>query len=187
MTPNDDPTMQATAHALVAKIAMTEGNAALATSEAATAEQLDPTLPMQAFIGARLLYNQGKYADALPLFEKALAAVKDRPTQVPELHFYAGDTLARLDRYSEAERQFLQELHYFPQNTKAYASLAMLYRVAGDNAASDKSIEALLTAAPLPESYATAARLWTMFGEKPRAAAVREEARRRFGASRPQH
>ncbi|MDE3154561.1 MAG: sulfatase-like hydrolase/transferase [Acidobacteriota bacterium] len=188
VTPKDDPIGAATAHALIAKIAMAEGNAALANQEAAAAEQFDPTLPMKAYIAARLLYNQGKYAEAVPLFEQALAAVKKRSTQIPELHFYAGDSLARLDRYAEAERQFREELHYFPQNIRAYASLAMLYRAAGNDAASEQSIQALLTASPLPESYATAAKLLTVFGEPQKAAAVREEARRRFGAvaARPQ-
>ncbi|HVC21324.1 MAG TPA: sulfatase-like hydrolase/transferase [Vicinamibacterales bacterium] len=184
VAPKDEPRQAAEAHGLLAKIALAQGDAASAAREAALAEGLDPTLPMKAFIGARLLYDQGKYAAALPLFEQALAQVARRSMQVPGLHFYAGDTMARLDQNAAAERQFQEELRYFPQDARAYASLAMLYRATGRNAASDQTIEALLRASPVPASYNLAARLWTIFGEKQQAAAVLAAARRQFGAGR---
>ena len=78
-------------------------------------ESDDPKLPLPAYIEARLLYDQGKYADALALFEQAIAELKrsgDRT--IADLHFYTADALVHLERYAEAEREFLAELEALP-------------------------------------------------------------------------
>jgi hypothetical protein len=49
----------------------------------------------------------------------------------------------------------------------------MLYRAMGRTAESDRAIEEMLAAVPTPESRATAAKLWTMFGEPAKAQRVR--------------
>jgi hypothetical protein len=53
----------------------------------------------------------------------------------------------------------------------------MLYRVQGRNDEAAQAVEAMLRVAPTPESYRTAEKLWTMFGEPARAAAVKAESR----------
>ena len=49
---------------------------------------------MPAFVEGRILYDEGKYEEALPAFERPW---QRRESQVrhrfPELHFYAGETL----------------------------------------------------------------------------------------------
>src|SRR5262249_1134087 len=100
--------------------------------------------------------------------------------RIGELHYYAGDTLGRLERYPEAEKEFRVELHDFPQNIRARAGLAMLYQATGrpDQAASAPGD--MTRGAPTPEPYALPARVWTMFGNRQQADAVRAEARRTF-------
>jgi tetratricopeptide (TPR) repeat protein len=181
VAPERDVRSRGAAHELLAKIALARHDAAAARREAAFAHEVDPALPLPAYIDARLLYDEGEYADALPLFEQAIAAVsKPRAVQMPELHFYAADTLARLERYPAAEKEFLEELRYFPQNTRARAGLAMLYQATdrADRAAS--TIDDLMRITPTPAAYALAAWLWTMFGNPEQANAVRAEARRAF-------
>jgi thioredoxin-like negative regulator of GroEL len=97
-----------------------------------------------------------------------------------ELHFYAGDTLGRLERYPEAEAQFVEELRFFPQNTRARGGLAMLYQATGRPEEASRVLSDMIRITPTPESYALAARLWTMFGNRQQADAVRAEARRTF-------
>jgi choline-sulfatase len=173
---------RASAHELLAKIALARHDTDAARQEAELARQADPTLPMPAYIEARLLYDQGKFADALPLFEQALAELnKSSGLQLTELHFYAGDTLGRLERYPEAEAQFREELQYFPQNTRARAGLAMLYQATGRPDAADRVLSDMIRITPTSDSYALAARLWTMFGNRKQADAVRTEAHRAFG------
>jgi choline-sulfatase len=182
---DSDGRTRAAAHELLARIALLRRNADEARDEAALAEQADPGLPMSAFVEARLLYDQGKFEDALPEFEKAVAAAaKPGATPIFELHYFAGDTLVRLDRQTEAEAAFRRGLVSFPQNVRARAALATLYHATGQPEAAATAIADMLRVVPTPESYALAARLWTSFGNAREALAVRAEARRAFTDNR---
>ncbi len=171
---------QAAAHEAVVRVALARGDRAAAIEHAASARKADASLPLPQFVEGRILYDEGKYEEALVAFESAVAALKGRTLQVSELHFYLGDTLARLDRYTEAEEHFRTELRVFPQNIRTYASLAMLYRASNRDRAAEAAIAELMRAAPTPDGYALAARLWTIFGDRRRADAIRADARQRF-------
>lgn len=136
---------------------------------------------MPAYVDGRLLYDQGQSEEALPLFQQAVADLaRSGALQMTELHFYTADALGRLERYPEAEKEFLEELRYFPQNTRARAGLAMLYQATDRADQADTAIADLLRTTPTPDAYALAARLYTMFGNPQQANAVRAEARRAF-------
>jgi tetratricopeptide (TPR) repeat protein len=97
-----------------------------------------------------------------------------------DLHLNLGNTYARLDRYIDAEAEFQEELRAYPHNIGTYASLAMLYRASNRGQAVEQVIGDLVEAAPTPEGYSMAARLWVIVGERGRAEALRSDARRRF-------
>ena len=192
VAPVKDRRSRASAHEMLARIALARHDADAAREEAGLAHEEDPALPLPAYIEARLLYEQGKYADALPRFEEAIAGLKKPGSpRIAELHFYTGDTLGRLERYPEAEAEFVEELREFPQNTRARGGLAMLYQASGQPDAAARVLTDMLRATPSPESYALAARLYMMFGNRRQADEVRAEGRRAFadaprlGASRP--
>jgi tetratricopeptide (TPR) repeat protein len=179
VAPPADRRSRASAHEMLARIALVRHDAEAAREEATLAREADPTMPLPLYVEGRLLYDQGKYADALPLFIQAGAELKKPGApQVAELHFYTADTLGRLERYPEAEAEFIAELKYFPHNTRARGGLAMLYQASGNPDAASKVLTDMLRATPTPESYALAARLYTMFGNHERAELVRAEARR---------
>jgi tetratricopeptide (TPR) repeat protein len=162
---------------------------ALAREYARRAQEADPMRPLRAFIDARVLYDEDRYAEALPLFQAAVSDV-GRPggEQIGELHFYTADTLGRLERYPEAEAEFLEELKLYPYNSRARAGLAMLYEASGRLDAAGHVLDDILRVTPTPEIYALVARLWAMFGNRQRADAVRAEARSAFADTpRPQH
>jgi choline-sulfatase len=183
VAPERDKRTKASAHELLARLALMRKDADTARAEAELTQQADPALPMSAFVEARLLYDHGVYAEALPLFEKAAAALKNTPgRQISELHYYAADTLGRLERYADAEKEFAAELRYFPQNTRARAGLAMLYQATERPELAAGTIDTMIRLSPTPDAYALAARLWTMFGNPQQANAVRAEARRSFVA-----
>jgi len=175
-----DRRARASAHELLAKIALLRRDAAAARAEAGLVEQADPNVPMREFVEGRLLYDQGRFADALPHFERALAAGQSG-APLADLHYFAADTYGRLERYTEAAETFAAAVRAFPQDVRARAGLAMVDQASGRSDDAARAIADMLRAAPTPESYALAARLWTMFGNPREADAVRAGAVRLFG------
>jgi arylsulfatase A-like enzyme/Flp pilus assembly protein TadD len=163
----------ATAHDLVARIAILQKDLEAARRHARLAQQADPTLPLPAFIEGLINYQRGEYAAAAPHFLEASRALATRTVQLADVNYYLGDSLARLERYAEAEQAFAAELRIFPTHVRAHAGLAMVYRATGRNAEAERVIGDLMRNSPTPEAYNVAAQLWTMFGEPARAAAIR--------------
>jgi arylsulfatase A-like enzyme/Tfp pilus assembly protein PilF len=169
------------AHELLVRIALAHHDGDAARREADLAREAEPALPLPAYVEGRLLHEQGKYEEAVvPLLEAAAEQRKSKGRPIGDLHYYLADTLGRLERYDEAEAQFKIELQSFPQNARAHANLAMLYQATGRADQANATLADMLRAAPTPESYALAARVWTMFGNRQQADAVRAEARRAF-------
>jgi arylsulfatase A-like enzyme/cytochrome c-type biogenesis protein CcmH/NrfG len=181
VAPERDSRSRVIAHELLAKIALARHDVDDARKEAQLAHEADPKLPLPALIEARVLYDQGRYAEALPSFEQALAEQrKAGGAPLADLHYLAGDTYGRLERYADAEAQFAAELRDFPQNIRARGGLAMVYQATGRADTAARVIDEMVRITPTPESYALAARLWTMFGNRQQADAIRAEARRAF-------
>jgi tetratricopeptide (TPR) repeat protein len=176
-----DASARSAAHEAVARIALARNDADAATLHAAEAQKADPTLPLTPFVRGRLLYNSGRYDEALTAFQESEGVLlKKDSVALPELHYYLGDTLAQLDRYDDAEMEFREEVRLFPRNIRPYSSLAMLYRASNRHREVEQVIRDLTEAVPTPEGYSMAARLWTILGERSRAEAVRLDARARF-------
>ncbi len=176
---------RARAHALLAGIALARRDRPAARGQAALARDADPTLPLPDIVEARILHEDGRFAEALPVFERALAAARERTLAMPDLHYHLGDTLARLDRPSEAETHFREALRTTPDDLRVRAGLAMLYQSQGQPEAAARAVDALVEAAPTPDGYRLAAQLWEMFGARRRAAVLRAEAARRFQDPNP--
>jgi hypothetical protein len=58
----------------------------------------------------------------------------------------------------------------------------MIYQVTDRAELADQTLRDMLRISPTPETYALAARLFTMFGNRREAEAVRADAKRAFGA-----
>jgi arylsulfatase A-like enzyme/Flp pilus assembly protein TadD len=173
-----DEGTRVTAHGMLAAIALTRGDPAAARRAAALVLRESPGLPL--YVEARLLYDAGRYQDALSLFERAIDE-SDRAEagvgRIAELRFYVGDTFLRLGRPEEAESQWLRELEYFPQNARARAALAMLYHTTDRAEEAAGVVDDLVRLSPTPEGYAVAARLWTSLGNPQKATELRAKAR----------
>jgi arylsulfatase A-like enzyme/Flp pilus assembly protein TadD len=161
------------AHEILAKVALARHDRGTARLEAKLAQEADPTLPMPFYVEGLLLYNEGKYADALVPLTRARDSLQGRTVQMNDLNYYIGDSLARLERYAQAEPYLKDEIRLFPHNTRARAGLSMLYRAMGRDLESEREIEELLRVSPTPEARVVAAQLWTMFGEPEKAARVK--------------
>jgi len=71
--------------------------------------------------------NEGKYKDAIELFEKALALSPENP----EATYYAGIAYSRLGKYKEAEDLFLKTLRSSPATGEVYFELGRIYYLTG--------------------------------------------------------
>jgi arylsulfatase A-like enzyme len=171
----------ALAHQTLANIALDENRPDEALREADLAAQADPTLPLPLVVRGIIEYKHQRYAEALPLLMKARDAYAGRTVQPTDLHFYIGDSLARLERYREAEPFFQRELQLYPQSINARSGLAMLYQAMDRPAEAERAIEDMLRVTPNPPAYQRAEELYRMFGRLDRADAVRADARARFG------
>jgi Flp pilus assembly protein TadD len=101
----------------------------------------------------------GDYAGALATTEAA--AARARELNVPTLYrldFIRGDVLARMDRPTDARAAYEREIANFPQNTQAYANLAIIYFIEGRRADVDRLLETMVATNPHPGAYALAAR-----------------------------
>ena len=177
LLPAQDGRWRAAAHTVLMRLALTGGNPAGARAEARRARVADPESPLPDYAEGLIRYDAGQFEGALPHFEAALRLSRPRTFQLPDLRYHLGDTLARLERYAEAEPLLREELALFPRNLRARAGLAMLYRAQGRVAESDQAVDGLVRTAPTAEGYGLAAQLWTMFGEPRKAAEARAAAR----------
>jgi tetratricopeptide (TPR) repeat protein len=177
---DEGPQEKFAAHETAARVALINDDADAASRHAAAAKDADPAMPVPQFVEGRLFYNEGQYEKAAASFEQAAMALAEHRRTLADLHLFLGETLARLDRYDEAESQFREELRDFPRSIPAYTSLAMLYRASNRDAAVEDVLNELVGSTPTPEGYAVAARLWTILGDPSRAEALRSDARTRF-------
>ena len=112
----------------------------------------------------------GKYEEAVPLFEQG-----DRRAVETRSRADAGAALLRgrctwfvSSDIRRRRSEFLAELKDFPQNTRARAGLAMLYQATDRADRAAEAIADMLRITPTPDTYALAARLYTMFGNSNR-------------------
>jgi choline-sulfatase len=122
----------AAAHELLARVALARRDGEAARTQAARAEESDPSRPVRAYVDGRIAHEQGRYAAAAEAFETALSALaKSKGPMLADLRYYAADTLLRLNRPSEAEYLFLEELKTGPFSARTRAGLAAVYRSTG--------------------------------------------------------
>ena len=167
------------AHQALALIAVASKRDAEALREAELAAAAEPGLPMPAFIRGTIAYNDQQFERALGFLLEAQKAYAQRSSQARDLHFMIGDSLARLERYKEAEPYLKEEVRLYPSHVRARAGLALLYQSTGRTAEAERALADLVRDVPSRDASDTAARVWRMFGRPDRAAAVAADARRR--------
>ena len=137
------------AHELLAKIALARHDRDTARARSEAGAGGGPDAADAALRRGTPAYNEGQYADALgPADCAPRDSLQGRTVQMNDLNYYIGDSLARLERYGEAEPYLLEEIRVFPHNTRARAGLAMLYRAMGRDADSERAIAELLRVSP---------------------------------------
>ncbi|HUK34605.1 MAG TPA: tetratricopeptide repeat protein, partial [Vicinamibacterales bacterium] len=178
----------ADAHTVLALAALAADDGDTARAEAQAARQADPKSVLPLFVDAQLHVADGEIAEALPMLEKANAAVADsQSAPLQNLKYLTADVLVKSDRGAEAETFLLDELRDFPHNLTARVALATLYQSMGQMDDAARVAGDLVRITPSPEAYSMAAKLWTSLGDRKRATAVRADAKRLFPVGRSAH
>ena len=140
-----------------------------------------PPCRMTSFGPACILHAEGRFEEARAAFEEAAAVTAQHERPLRELHWYLGDTLARLDRHADAEVQFREEMRGRSRAVSGPIRAWPTWTAPRTGQSGlEETLDALIDAAPTPEGYDAAARLWTIAGEPGRAATLRADVRTRF-------
>jgi tetratricopeptide (TPR) repeat protein len=175
------PRDRVAAHESAARVALALKDEAAATTYAAVTVEADPTSALPRYVRGRLLYDAGKYEEAVEAFTEPEPSDDDEamPAAVAELELYKGESLARLERTEDAEMAFRNEIEAFPRDPRAYLSLVTLYQSTKPEEI-EEVLDDLLEAVPTPEGYGLAAAAWATVGDTRRANAIRADARIKF-------
>lgn len=163
------------AHLIFAAIAERKSDFAAAEKQARLALGPPdlPRVPALIFL-ARALTEQNKLDEALRVIDRAAERVQSEGAHsVPTLASTRGDILARMGRTAEAEAAFRLEIEQFPTTIEAYTSLALLYASQHRFGEIQPTLNAMVSASPVPATYFLAAREMNDLGNVSAARAYR--------------
>ena len=158
-------------HLQLGRIEFARGNLTAAESEARLAME-DPLYRVTgAVFLAEVLAGQGRVDEALGLVEVADDELEAQHLDpVPRLHLVRGDLMGRLERFDEAERDFLTEISWYPDNLTAYTNLAVVYYVTRRVDQARSTLERMVESNPNPISLFVASRTCREIGDTEAAA-----------------
>ena len=172
----------ANGHELLARIALARND--LRTAEAEAQRSVDTASrfePKRLILVAEVRQHQGRFGEALQILDTAEARAKSGGHgAVYRLDFLRGDTLARMNRFGEAEAAYRREIAAFPNNGQAYANLAVLYIIGGRAREANRVFENLVAGNPSEVNYLLAVRTFEAVEDL----ASAQEWRRRMERSR---
>ena len=149
----------APAHTLLARIAIARRDFSTAEREATQAIGTNNPQPAAMLLLAEIHRGRGDLPAALQAIEAA--ARRAQELGVPKLYrldFLRGDIYARMDRPADAVAAYQREIANFPENTQAYANLAIIYFLQGQGAEVERVLREMVKANPHPGARALAAR-----------------------------
>ena len=136
-------------HLLLARVALARGDLARAESEAREAMRDQYEKQRATIVLAQVFIQQGRLAEVLAMLDEVAREANEKSIgPIEMLEFTRGDALARLDREDEAVAAFEREIRDFPLHRRAYANLALVHLVMGDQAGASAVFERMLKASP---------------------------------------
>jgi arylsulfatase A-like enzyme/Flp pilus assembly protein TadD len=171
----------ATAHELLASIALAAGQLDEAEREAALVAGEKGAEARAAVVRAEVTARRGRPEQALEQLQSVRTASAGLGP-VPWLEFVRGDVLARLGRHAEAETALRAEIQTFPNHARAYASLAIVTALQGRPLAESRRLLVEMNdAAPGPGSRSLAAKALEFIGDSQGAATWRQKSAAELG------
>ncbi|HYG62610.1 MAG TPA: sulfatase-like hydrolase/transferase [Thermoanaerobaculia bacterium] len=179
------PSSPAAARSLLARVALEQGDEATAEREARAALAARGSRIGPLIILAQVLQAQGKLEESLEqtrLAEQELSRMEgDR--KFAGLFFVQGDTLARMERFADAERAFQREIADFPGSPGPYSRLAVIYATQGRPAEAVGMLRRMVETNNSPAAYAEAVKTLRILGDPAGASALLRHALTQFPGS----
>jgi len=164
------------ARILLGRAALAKNDLSVAAAEADAAMRAHGYEAAAAVLQAQIFVKQRRLQDAMAAILSAERHARARDVTVPLLHFVRGDILMRMNRLDEAITAFNEEIRLYPHDRQAYASLAVIYVLAGRRDRANATMDRLVAANPSPDSYELAAQTFAEVGDRQSAAAWRRRA-----------
>ncbi|HEV2851993.1 MAG TPA: sulfatase-like hydrolase/transferase [Thermoanaerobaculia bacterium] len=172
------------AHGLLAQIALERDQLDVAEREARAAME-DQSLRVGPMITlAEILHARKDDTRALDLVRQAEEAYNQREAKDPDLirglNVIRGKILADQGDATGAEAAFRKEIELFPDNIRAYSSLAILYALSGRGNEVGAVLQRMVAASPTPAAYAEAVKTLRILNDPNSAASLLRYAMGRY-------
>jgi arylsulfatase A-like enzyme len=161
----------AEAHVILGRVAIARRNLADAEREAKMAVAADADNANAQVLLAQVYASGGRYAEAMRIIE-TVSRAHQQPIEM--LDFIRGDILARTRHNNDAIAAFQREIHNFPLERQAYASLAAVYFFSGRPDAAKQTMESLVSRMPQRDTYLFASETFDSVGADSLAAYFRK-------------
>ncbi len=154
-----------------------EAEAHLGKALAARGPRIEPLVTL-----AQLRLAQGRFEEAIAASRQAEEEFGARTNRAPlrGAFFVRGSAYARLGESEPAARAFEQEIELAPEQLAPYTHLALLHALEGRAAAAGATLRRMVEANPTPRAHAEAVRALRTLGDPRLAAALLDQARRRW-------
>ncbi|HEX7149998.1 MAG TPA: sulfatase-like hydrolase/transferase [Thermoanaerobaculia bacterium] len=137
------------AHELLATIAFARGDYDAALLEAQAMRGSASHEINSDFVTAQIHAARGELDAAAALLDRVYKVAYERGTPLPRSYWYVtADVLATTGRTREAIAAFGRELRLNPRNREAWVRLALVHRIAGDDAKSQATLDRMCVANP---------------------------------------
>jgi len=176
------------AHGLLAQIALMKNDLSGAETEARQALD-EKSLRVGPLVTlAEVRHARGDYKGSLETLRQAQAAYDQREAKDPDLlrglNLVRGKCQADLGDAVAAEASFRKEMELFPENIRAFSSLAILYALSGRGPEVAPVLQQMVAANPTPAAYAEAVKTLRLLKDPASATALLRYASARFPQSR---
>jgi arylsulfatase A-like enzyme/Tfp pilus assembly protein PilF len=181
------PTQPDEAFEIMAELMLQRDRLGEAADYARRSLDADRTRVLSAFVLGEVARRQGRYEQAVAAYRQAIAAQRlRRGLVVRGVHAGLADSLARLGREAEAEKEFLAEIGAIPHSREGRTGLGILYRSQGRDAEARSVLEGVVTANPRAgaEEYWTLVHTLSTLGDVTAAREWARRARARFPGDR---
>ena len=128
--------------------------------------------------------RRGNLTNALELTDQVRALVGERGlSDLAGYHFLRGNIFARMNRLTEAEAEFAEEVRRFPWYVDAWQALAMAHASQNELPEARRTVDEMVLSSGSPEAYAAAVRTLSALGDAAGASRYRSEGNRKYPGS----